>query len=108
MKISTFTAPRLAVWTFNVLFNVRTWKLIGTGVVLASLWYSIHTFINTYNIVWSNGIYGIVTESKNHEIVTAGMEIQLANDSLNQANYQLQAFREIRDLENSDVTGGVQ
>lgn len=71
MQISTFSASKLTVFAFSILFSRRTWKLIGLGIVIGSLWYSIHTFINTYNIVWSHGVYGVVTEQKWDEVVNS-------------------------------------
>jgi hypothetical protein len=79
MQLSTFSASKFTVFVFNILFSVRTWKIMGCAVILFSLWYSYYSFTHTFNIVKEDGIYGIVSESKWHDIVTAQEQVQEAD-----------------------------
>ena len=85
MQLSTFSASRFTVAAFNIFFSKRTWKLISIGIVLGSLWYSYYSFTRQFNIVFSNGVYGVVTEQKWDEVVNGPTQLnfyQAENDRL--------------------------
>lgn len=94
MKALTFSASRFTVFAFNVFFSLRTWKYIGIGIVLGSLWYSYYSFTRQFNIVYSHGVFGVITEAKWDEVVNSPARLNFLESENARLERQIESFRE--------------
>lgn len=87
MQLQTFSANRILIFIFNLLFSPRTYKILFVLISLTSIYTSYHFAKQTYNFKCSEG--GYFMKKTDCDTFAQAKFYSIENDRLQRVNEQL-------------------